>query len=824
MLSPLRRPYERLATAIKARSRCAYRARMFALLLAFAASSVQAVDESDLLPVDRAFALSAEAVAPDEVQIRWKIADGYYLYRHRTSAQTLDSDVRVGTLQLPRGEAHQDEFFGATETYRKELAATLPEIASPAGKPLRLRIKYQGCADLGVCYPPQMRTLNVMLPSATPVMAASTPRGLTDTPQVSGEGNPLAALGRPFGGNLDTNGGKVAPLPEDQAFSFEAIADGGDALLLRFTPARGYYLYRDRTVLKLEADGITLDTPRWPRGRSYRDEHFGDVIVYFDQIDVSVPLRRVHTDAQTVVLRATFQGCQDEGICYPPMARTARIALPAGTRAQASPAATGAAGTASTTRTEIAAADPAAPTDAATPPPSLAAGAPPSVPTAAAPAEQVSDVGGTPGGDRPSNLFVALLFALLGGLILNLMPCVLPVLSMKVLGLIESGESPQRARAHALWYTAGVVLSFMVLGGTVLALRHFAAALGWGTQIPQGQGWGFQMQQPVVIAVLALLMFVFGLSLSGVWHVGGQWTGMGHGLTNRKGRVGDFFTGALAVVVAAPCTAPFMAPALGWAFTAPAPSAVLVFAILGLGLALPFLAVGFVPGLAARLPKPGAWMDTFKQLLAFPLYLTAAWLVWVLAKQRGADAFGWWAIAATALALAAWALTHAQRHAARWSRVPAVFALLFALWPLWTIAHLPRVKGVSTATEHATQSVSAMPFSERRLADLRAANRVVLVNMTADWCITCKVNEKAVFSRARFSAALTAADAVYMVGDWTDVDPAITAYLRRYKAVGVPLYVVYPRGGGEGRVLPTVLTPGLVEAALTQAANSAARP
>lgn len=775
---------------------------VLALLTLPAAPVAAQIDESDLLPVDQAFALSAEATGPDTVRVRWAIADGYYLYRHRTKVEPADPGVRAGTLRLPRGEAHEDEFFGKTETYRRELVATLPGL-SGAGRSVRLKIGFQGCADLGICYPPQTRTLTVTLPAAG---------------EGAGRVDPLAGLGGRGGalGNLLGDAIKAPPLPEDRAFGFEAIAGDGNTLLLRFVPAPGYYLYRDRSTFRVEGEGIAAGQPRWPPGVSHRDEHFGDVVVYFDAVDVPLPLVRTRPDAQTVTLRATFQGCQNNGICYPPMTRSLRIAVPRG-EVRAAP-------TAAAAPPE----DPAAPTvaeaiaalgggDAATPaaPAVSAAGA------AGAPVGDAADTGADVARTPPptgangarlfglqANLALALLAALLGGLILNLMPCVLPVLSMKVLGLVESGESAQRRRAHALWYTAGVLASFLALGALAMALRHAGLALGWG----------FQLQQPLVVAGLGLLMFVFGLSLSGVWHVGGHWTGLGHGLASRRGAAGDFFTGVLAVVVAAPCTAPLMGPALGWAFTAPTAVALLVFAALGLGLALPFLLVGFVPALARRLPRPGAWMETFKQILAFPMYLAAIWLVWVLANQRGADAVGWWALAALALAFAAWAWTHGRRHGARWSRALAIAALLAAVWPLVSIARLPSAdKTAATAAQNAENG--SVPFSEQRLADLRRAGRVVLVNMTADWCVTCKANEKTVFERDGFRAALTDADAVYMVGDWTDVDPAITAYLQRYRAVGVPLYVVYPRGGGEGDVLPTVLTPELVRRALQRAAQ-----
>ena len=763
--------------------------RAFAALVLLPLSAVPAwaIDESELLPVDQAYVVSAEAAGPDSVRVRWKIADGYYLYRHRTSVAAISPGATAGALRLPKGEPHEDEFFGKTETYRGDLVATLPDIAGAAGS-VTLKVKYQGCADAGLCYPPQTRMLTVALPGAT---------ANADGPS---DFNPLARGAGPGGSLL--GGGKAAPLPEEQAFGFDAIVGDGNTLLLRFSPAPGYYLYRDKTRLRVDADGIAAGKPQWPPGQSHHDEHFGDVVVYFQPVDVPLPLVRTTPDARTVTVKASFQGCQNDGICYPPMTRSVRVALPRGH--MQTPTEAAAAATATTPETTT------APTGE-TPDPTGA----PTTDTAATPAPagttpQANARGADPGptlfGMQP-NLALALLAALLGGLILNLMPCVLPVLSIKVLGLVESGESVQRRRAHALWYTAGVLVSFGALGALAMALRQAGMALGWG----------FQLQQPLVVAALGLLMFVFGLSLSGVWQVGGRWIGAGHGLASRSGAAGDFFTGVLAVVVAAPCTAPLMGPALGWAFAASTGLALLVFLALGLGLALPFLLVGFVPALARWLPRPGAWMDTFKRVLAFPLYLTALWLVWVLAKQRGADAVGWWGLAALALAFAAWAWTHARMQGTRAGLVAAMLAILATLWPLQAIRTLPApVRAGAAAT---TQDDGRVAYSAQRLADLRQAGRVVFVNMTADWCVTCKANEKAVFSRDGFRGALAKSDAVYMVGDWTDVDPEITAFLQRYKAVGVPLYVVFPRGGGEGTVLPTVLTPGMAEDALAKAAG-----
>jgi thiol:disulfide interchange protein DsbD len=358
------------------------------------------------------------------------------------------------------------------------------------------------------------------------------------------------------------------------------------------------------------------------------------------------------------------------------------------------------------------------------------------------------------------------------------------------------------------------VLSFAALGGLALALREAGLALGWG----------FQLQQPAVVGGLALLMFAVGLSLSGVFNLGGGLANVGGALTQKSGPAGDFFTGVLAVVVAAPCTAPFMGAALAYAFAASPVVAIGVFVALGIGLALPFLAIGFVPGLAQRLPKPGAWMDTLKQVLAFPMYLTAVWLVWVLAKQRGADAVGWVLGGAVLLALGLWAWEQA-RFKSPTMRAFAIVIATLGVAALWPVQQLPSAReaaaaaGTNASANAPSQPAAdgSVPYSAEALAALRAEGRVVFVNMTADWCVSCKANERAVLSTDAFAAARNGANAVYMKGDWTDVDPAITAYLQQYGAVGVPFYAVYPAGGGEPEILPNLLTIGIVESALTKA-------
>jgi len=788
--------------------------RFLALCALLLALPAWALSEKDLLPVDQAFALSAKATQHDEIQLQWKIAPGYYLYRHRTSV-TASPEFNGGTLRLPKGDAHHDDFFGDVETYRQRLAATLPGAPAAGTSTVSVEVRFQGCADAGVCYPPQKRVLQVSLPAAgnAPSTGAA-PAALS--------ANPLAGLGAGGGLRLPgTANTQALPLPSEKAFGFQAVVDGGNAVLLRFSPAPGYYLYRDRTSLKVEgADGVRPGSLQWPAARSHRDEHFGDVAVFFDPVDVTLPLLRSRSQPVDATLVVTFQGCQTDGICYPPMTRRVKLALPAG-KVDAAPA--NAAATppvASPTRLSSSVAPPASedvpstagkrllPTIPNAPSAIAATGDAPAATTAAtvpAPDASAGNDARTrpPEATGPGRLAIVLLLALAGGLVLNLMPCVLPILSLKVLGVAQSGESRERARAHALWYTAGVLVAFAIIGALVLALR----AAG------QAAGWGFQLQHPWFIAALVYLMFAVGLSLSGVFTLGSSIGGVGQSLAARSGPVGDFFTGVLACVVASPCVAPFMGPALAYAFAAPAAQSLLVFLMLGLGLALPFLLIGFIPSLARRLPRPGAWMETLKQVLAFPMYATALWLLWVLGKQRGVDAMALVLGGLVLLALGLWWFERSRWRSQRSGALLAALMVLAALVPVWAVSQLqaPQAAGPQDGER-------VVAYSPELLDSLRADNRVVFVNMTADWCVTCKANERTVLSRPAFQDLLRQTNAVYMRGDYTNVDPSITAFLDEHKAVGVPLYVVYGPGAPP-TILPTVLTQALVEEALLRTAR-----
>jgi thiol:disulfide interchange protein DsbD len=324
-------------------------------------------------------------------------------------------------------------------------------------------------------------------------------------------------------------------------------------------------------------------------------------------------------------------------------------------------------------------------------------------------------------------------------------------------------------------------------------------------------GWGFQLQVPWVVAALALLMLAMGLSLSGVFGIGGAWMGAGQSLATRPGARGSFFTGVLAVVVASPCTAPFMGPALGFAVTQDAPTAIGVFLALGAGLALPIVLLSLLPALARRLPRPGAWMETFKQAMAFPMYATAVWLLWVLGRQAGVDALALVLLGAVSLAFALWLLGRTGRG------VRGLGIALGLAGALASVMALPRLGDAAPAT--AVDAAAAWePWSPERLAALRADGKPVLVNMTAAWCITCLANERVALSSADFRRALAERGITYLKGDWTNRDPRITDYLAAFGRNGVPIYVVYPAGGGEPEVLPQLLTPALVDAALTRAA------
>lgn len=717
-----------------------------ATLLSASATPAQEDLEGGLLPIGKAFQLQGSLAGPGRIHLHWTIAEHYYLYRSHIKF-TPGPGLTLGTPELPRGHQYHDEYLGDVETYHDSLDADLPYAGHG---PVQLQVQYQGCheVDPKICYPPHTETLTLGGPATATGTEAAAAASTPHAAQVS-DPTSLAQLGQ------DPAAGR-SPLPVAQAFVLQGVADSPRQLLLRWQMPPGYYLYKSQISLHLAAgQGGRIKPLHWPSGVAHHDNYYGDTIVYFDTLELPVGLADLPASAKTVQLQVRYQGCLQNGICYPPVDAPLQLPLD------------GQPGTVS-----------AAPAEA---PPATAA-------------NQTDSRGQS----LPGLSAWLLLSALLGGLLMNLLPCVLPVLSLKVLGILDNSHELKALRRHAVFYTAGVLLSFVAID----LLAHLF-----------GQGLGAQLQRPLVVAILTCVMVAVGLSLSGVVEFTARFSNMGQSLASRGGRAGDFFTGVLAVVVASPCTGPLMGPPVAFALTAPLASSLAVFIALGLGLALPVILIALLPGLARRLPRPGAWMETLKQWLAFPMYLTAVWLAWVLAKQRGADAIGLVLVSVVALAMSLWWLQR-SRH-----RHPALRLLLLPMalatvMPMVLLARLPAPTAGSAATED-----GVVTYSPKKLAQLRAAGTPVLVDMTADWCVTCKANEHTVLDSAEFKALLQQTGAVYMKGDWTDVNPTIAAFLKHYHSPGVPLYVVFSRHGGDGEVLPSVLTASVVKAALQRAAQ-----
>jgi thiol:disulfide interchange protein DsbD len=409
------------------------------------------------------------------------------------------------------------------------------------------------------------------------------------------------------------------------------------------------------------------------------------------------------------------------------------------------------------------------------------------------------------GGDGiGGSTLVALLFALAGGILLNLMPCVFPVLGIKVMGFVEHAHGESRALRNQGWiFAAGVIVSFLTLAGLMLGLR------AGGTQL----GWGFQLQSPAVVVLLSALFFVLALNLSGVF----EWGAFAQSMTSNlsaRGRYADaFLSGVLASVVATPCTAPFMGAAVGFTLTQSAGQALLVFATLGAGMALPVLLLAHFPWLLKRLPKPGAWMETFKQVLAFPLYATVAWLTWVLGAQAGNDAILAFLAGLVLIAMSAWMFGRWEHAAAPWRAVVAAILAIAGLVVAWPDPHMPR------PNESVVGRAGELPWEEwspEKVASLNASGRAVFVDFTAAWCVTCQVNKRVALHNQAVLEGFALRKVVPLRADWTRQDPRITATLAALGRNAVPVYALYLPGEAAPRLLPELLTPSLVLAELAR--------
>ncbi len=411
--------------------------------------------------------------------------------------------------------------------------------------------------------------------------------------------------------------------------------------------------------------------------------------------------------------------------------------------------------------------------------------------------------GSAPAGAPGLGWAMALLLAFAGGMVLNLMPCVFPVLSIKLLGLARQAATPAALRTHALAYGGGVLLSFLALAGGLIALQAAGSAVGWG----------FQLQEPGLVAVLALLFFAIGLNLMGAYEFGNLLPQAAAGWRARHPAADAFAGGVLAVVAASPCTAPFMGAALGYALTQPAAVSLSVFAALGLGMALPYMALSVAPGWRRHLPKPGPWMERLKQGLAFPMFATAVWLLWVLGQQAGVGAMARLLLAIVGLAMLLW-LAHLGAGRGLLGKglgALALAALLVWSWP----AEAPPAEPVRSAAGNATPAAGVwLPYDEGTLARLQTEGRPVFVDFTAAWCVSCQVNKRLVLDTAEARQDFERANVALMRADWTRRDPTITQALARLGRNGVPVYVLH-RPGREPLLLPEILSQGILRDALS---------
>lgn len=510
-------------------------------------------------------------------------------------------------------------------------------------------------------------------------------------------------------------------LPVDKAFVlFTELSPNGD-VVARWHMPDGYYLYKHAFAFS-SRKGTTVGELKIPDGARKTDDYFGDVEVYYGNIELSAPVSG--WQGNRIQVGIEFQGCADRGLCYPPQQKWVSF-------------------------------------DA-----EILGSAPSSSSTFAF-----------------GELLAILASAIFAGLILNLMPCVFPVLSIKVLSLVDSRDHRLR---DALGYFIGVVTSFLLLGVLIAALKSFGETVGWG----------FQLQSPGFVSGIAILFFLLGLNLLGVMEVPGFGV-----VVNRYSSVA---TGVLAVVVATPCTVPFMGAAIGYGLSQTIPVLIGVMLALGIGMALPYLMIAGIPQLSRMLPRPGPWMVTLKQIMAFPMFATVVWLIWVIALQAGPSGIVSVLGGIVVVGFFAWyGVSNPKRLRIAWASSAIVLVIV--------------VSAVSRHDAEVRSYVSAGPGFEIEVVEAyRAAGKPVFVNLTASWCITCLANDRTTLSSERVQTYFADEGIQYVKGDWTNADPTITMVLESFGRSGVPLYIYYPKDG-QPVVLPQVLTPGTLIQAIKEA-------
>lgn len=723
--------------------------RLLSLLLLCFTATAAAAPEDELLPVEQAFALRASAPTRDRVQLDWVIADGYYLYRSRIKTKTTTPDLTLAPLQLPDGKKKQDEFLGEQEVYHHALAAIQP-LGDVVGDTVELVVIVQGCHEREpkICYPPHPTKLTVTLPPAA----------------IAAEVNPLkSALGQ-LGGAAGTPvatepGTEALPLPPEQAFRFEVIAASPTELLARWTMPKGYYLYRDKTVLTSGDAGVVLGAPRWPAGVMHKDEHFGDVTVYFDQVELPVPIARTNAAAGTLALTTEFQGCEDGGVCYPVMTRTISLDLPAASADQ------------------------------------LAAAKSSFVATPAVASNEQSDeqrLAATLSGNRLLSLLSFFGF----GLLLAFTPCVFPMIPILSGIIAGAGDNISTRRAFVL------SLVYVLASCFVFTLAGVLAGLA-------GANLQAAFQKPWILVSFALLFVLLALSMFGFYELQlpSRWQSKIVDVSNRQqggSLAGVAVMGVLSALIVGPCVAPPLAAAVLYISQTHDPLfGGLALFVLSLGMGAPLVIAGTAAG--KLLPRAGAWMDAVKAVFGVTFLGLAIWMlsrildpVWIM-LLTGALAVG------SGVYLGA--LERLPEGASGWRSLWKAFGVLLLilgaaeligaaagsrdlLQPLKGFAGSGGAAGESHLSFRTIKTVADL---ERELA----GGKRVMLDFYADWCVSCKEMEKFTFSKPEVRRALDGV--ILLKADVTANDEADQALLKRFGLFGPPATIFFGADGQERR-------------------------
>ena len=765
------------------------------LLGTVALSPVQAIDDKDLLPVDEAFRLEAEAVTPGWVEFRWKVAPGYYLYKDRIKVSLVDEGTfKASPLHLPPGTIKEDAFFGRMETYRDSVVAKLTGAAKDGVDLLRFKVSYQGCADAGVCYPPQRREVIVSLPKASAAPAADNAPlmdalpadtstqlvlpGTTAALQASSA--PVVAapvsLGLPGDAPADTAPVDELPLPEEEAFKVETIAVGGGELLARFSMPKDYYLYRDKTSFILADAAVgDLGAPRWPPSRGFDDPEFGRVEVYFDLVEVPITLARKSGAAGDIDLRINLQGCQLDGICYPPMTRTVKVSLPlaaAGELAQA--------------RADI---------DATGVPQMRASGA-----LLAAPTEGSADWFASTLKGRGALLSLLAFFS--AGILLAFTPCVFPMVPILSGIVAGAGEnlSTRRAFVLSLVYVLASAVVFTVVG----VIAGFA-----------GQNLQALFQQPWILVSFAIVFVALALSMFGFYELQlpSSWQTR---LTSTSNQIeggsltGVAIMGALSALIVGPCVAPPLAGAVVYISQTKDPVfGGLALFTLALGMGLPLLAFG--TGAGHWMPRAGRWME----LVKVGFGVAFLWLaIWMLERIL---APGWIMFMAGILLVGKGVHLHAlerlPENPSGWQKTWKAIGIIFVILGVMQFIGMasgardwqrPLVNLTGSAAG-AAEERNELSFSDANsiaaldaaIVGAMAAGKPVLLDFYADWCVECKRMERSTFRDATVLAG--AAPFVRLKADVTAQSDEHVALQKRYGIIGPPATLFFARDGNEVR-------------------------